>query len=53
MNESTDKLRYIDNNEYSEPSGLVAKFVRLMYFKNIQSSLDNVINGLANMKNIT
>ena len=49
MNESTE-LKNIKNKE---PNILFYKNIRLLYFKNTQSSLDNVINRVANIKNIT
>lgn len=49
MNESTE-LRYIDN---TEPNMFSCEHIRFLYFKNTQSSLDNVIHGVANIKHIT
>ena len=46
MKESTDKLRYIDNNK--NRLDLIYFFISVLgfsIFKNTQSSLDNVING--------
>jgi hypothetical protein len=48
MNESTE-LRNIDNKN-KEPNILSCKYIRFLYFKDTQSSLDNVINEVANIK---
>jgi len=51
MTKTTDNTRYIDHIENNKPKDSKTSLLGLLYFKNTQNSLDNVINGFANIKN--
>lgn len=55
MSKTADNTRHInniDNIKNNKPGKLTSKFTGLIYFKNTQNSLDNVIMDLQSQKTL-